>query len=298
MREVLSRPLLGGVSPARIGFGLMLAGMFLFALNDALGKLLVATYSVGQVVLIRSVCAALVLLPFVWRMGVLRLIRVPRPRLQALRVAFSTAEVFCFYWAVQFLALADVMTYWLAAPICVAVLSPFILREGLTWRRWAAILVGFGGVLIALSPTGAGALWPTVVAMIGMICFAMMMVTGRFLRGTPDVALVFWQTVGAGLAGLVVSLFDWTPPDAVDFMLLGLLGVVAMLAHVFVTRALKLADAALVAPLQYTLLPWAILFGWLMFGDVPGTVTLLGGAVIVGSGLALLFSVPGGRRPA
>ena len=298
MREIPLRAVVGGVSPVQLGFGLMLADMFLFALNDAIGKLLVATYSVGQVLLIRSAFAALVLLPFVWRMGVPRLVGVARPRLQALRVLFSTAEVFCFYWAVQFLALADVMTYWLAAPICVAVLSPFILHEGLTWRRWAAIAVGFGGVLVALSPTGAGELWPTVVAMVGTFCFAMMLVTARFLRGTPDVALVFWQTAGAGLAGLVLSVFDWTPPSGPDFALLGLLGVVAMLAHVCVTRALKLADAALVSPLQYTLLPWAVLFGWLMFGDVPGAATLLGGAIIIGSGLYLFFTAHRGRSPA
>ena len=298
MREIPLRAVVGGVSSVQLGFGLMLAGMFLFALNDAIGKLLVATYSVGQVLLIRSAVAALVLLPFVWHMGVPQLVGVARPRLQALRVLFSTAEVFCFYWAVQFLALADVMTYWLAAPICVAVLSPFILREGLTWHRWAAIAVGFGGVLVALSPTGAGELWPTVVAMVGTFCFAMMLVTARFLRGTPDVALVFWQTAGAGLAGLVLSVFDWTPPTGADFALLGLLGVVAMLAHVCVTRALKLADAALVSPLQYTLLPWAVLFGWLMFGDVPGAATLLGGAIIIGSGLYLFFTAHRGRSPA
>ena len=298
MRDIPLRQVVGGVSPVQLGFGLMLAGMFLFALNDAIGKLLVATYSVGQVLLIRSAFAALVLLPFVWRMGVPQLVGVARPRLQALRVLFSTAEVFCFYWAVQFLALADVMTYWLAAPICVAVLSPFLLREGLTWHRWAAIAFGFGGVLVALSPTGAGELWPTVVAMVGTFCFAMMLVTARFLRGTPDVALVFWQTAGAGLAGLVLSVFHWTPPTGPDFALLGLLGVVAMLAHVCVTRALKLADAALVSPLQYTLLPWAILFGWLMFGDVPGAATLLGGAIIIGSGLYLFFTAHRGRSPA
>ena len=298
MNDISSRSVPGGLSPVRLGFALMLAGMFLFALNDAIGKLMVATYSVGQVLLIRSAAAMLVLLPLLWRLGLPRLTGVARPGLQTLRVVFSTAEVFCVYWAVQFLALADVMTFWMAAPICVALLAPVLLRERLSWPCWVAIMVGFGGVLIMLGPTGAGAPWATAVAVVGTVCFALMILTARFLRGTPDVTLVFWQTLGAGLAGLVLSVFDWRPPTGTDLALLGMLGVVAMLAHVCVTRALKLADAALVSPLHYTLLPWAILFGWLMFGDVPGGVTLLGGAVIVAAGLYLFFAAPREPRPA
>lgn len=121
------------------------------------------------------------------------------------------------------------------------------------------------------------------------MAFAFMLVLGRTLRGTPDTTLVFWQIVGAGLAGLVWVGFEWTPVSPRDLILLGLLGVVAMLAHVLVNRALKLADAATVAPLQYTLLFWAILFGWLVFGDVPRLSMLAGSGFIVASGLFIFF---------
>ena len=271
----------------RLGIAIMLLGMLMFSLNDAMGKWLVATYSVGQVLLIRSLFALLILIPFIWRLGLPRLFGVDRPRIQGLRVAFATAEVFCFYWAVQYLPLANVMTYWLAAPILTAALAPILLREKVGLWQWAAIAVGFVGVLIALSPSVSLYLWPTVVAMIGMTCFTFMMITGRSLRGTPDVALVFWQNAGAGVAVLVLSFFSWTQPTGPDFILLGLLGIVAMTAHVCVTRALKLADAAIIAPFQYSLLPFAIIWGWLFFRDVPPPSMLLGGVIIFAAGFFL-----------
>jgi drug/metabolite transporter (DMT)-like permease len=273
----------------RIGVLLMLAGMFLFSLNDAMGKWLVASYGVGQVLLIRSIAALIILAPFLWMFGPARLFRLERPKVQAARVVFSTAEVFCFYAAVRELPLADVMTYWLAAPIYVAALSPFLLGERVGALRWAAIGIGFVGVLVALTPSGAVSPFATTVAMIGSMCFALMVLTGRTLRGTPDTALVFWQLIGAGAAGLVLAPFEWVSPSGLDWTLLGLLGVVAMGAHLCVNRALKLADAALVAPLQYTLLPWAIILGWLFFADSPNALMLAGGAIIIGAGLMLLM---------
>ena len=274
---------------ARLGIAIMLAGMLLFALNDVMGKWLVATYSVGQVLLIRSVAALIILTPFVWKAGLRALINVERPGMQALRVLFSSAEVYCFYFAVTYLPLADVMTYWLAAPIYVAALSPFLLGEHVGWRRWCAIVVGFCGVIVALEPSAATLTAPALISIVGSFAFAFMLLSGRTLRGTPDTVLVFWQMTGAGLAGLATAPLGWVTPSAPDFMLLALLGVVAMVAHVCVNRALKLADAATVAPFQYTLLFWAIVFGWLVFADIPRPAMLVGAAIIVAAGLFIFF---------
>lgn len=280
---------LAGLSPSALGILLILLGMFMFSLNDAIGKWLVATYSVGQVLLIRSAVALAVLSPVLWRFGLPQLFSVERPRMQAARVAFSTGEVVCFYWAVTYLPLADVMTFWMAAPICVAVAAPLLLGEQVGPWRWGAIAAGFLGVLIALEPFAAGPSrgGAVLVALLGTACFAAMVLTGRQLRGTPDTTLVFWQICGALLAGLVLSPWDWVPPTAPDFALLGLLGVVAMLAHVCVNRALKLAPAAHVAPFQYTLLPWAVVLGWLFFGDLPRAGMVVGALIIMGAGLVI-----------
>ena len=278
-----------GMGTARLGILIMLLGMLLFSLNDVMGKWLVVTYSVGQVLLIRSAAAMIVLLPFLWREGLRPLIAVERPGMQALRVLLSSAEVYCFYFAVITLPLADVMTYWLAAPIYVAAMSPFLLGEKVGWGRWLAILAGFGGVVVALEPSAATLTAPALVSILGSFCFAFMMLSGRALRGTPDRTLVFWQIAGAGLFGIATAPFGWVTPGAFDLSLLALLGVVAMLAHVCVNRALKLADASVVAPFQYTLLFWAVVFGFAVFDDVPRPAMLVGAAIIVAAGLFILL---------
>lgn len=268
----------------------MLLGMLMFALNDAMGKWLVASYGLGQVILIRSIAALLILSPFLWLAGKKPIVEAERPLMQFARVVFSTMEVFCFYYAVMYLPLADVMTYWLAAPIYVAAASPLLLGEKVGWRRWSAIFLGFVGVIITLEPSRAMFTMPAIISILGTFAFAFMLLSGRSLRGTPDKTLVLFQVGGAGLAGLVFAPFDWTPLTSVsELALLGLLGVVAMGAHMLVNRALKISDAATVAPLQYTLLLWAILFGWMFFGDVPRLTMLLGAALIVGSGMFIFF---------
>ncbi len=272
------------------GPAIMLLGMLMFALNDAIGKWLVASYGLGQLILIRSVAALLILLPFLWRGGLKPIVNAERPLMQAARVFFSTAEVFCFYYAVTYLPLADVMTYWLAAPIYVAAASPLLLGEKVGWRRWSAIFVGFVGVIITLEPSSAMFTMPAIISIIGTFAFAFMLLSGRSLRGTPDKTLVFFQLSGAALAGVAFAPTDWSPLASWgEAAMLCLLGVVAMVAHLLVNRALKISDAATVAPLQYTLLVWAIIFGWLFFSDVPRPTMLVGAALIVGSGMFIFF---------
>lgn len=278
-----------GRAHATLGIALMLVGMFMFSVNDVLGKWLVATYSVGQLLLIRSLAAIVVLTPFVWRAGPATLLTVERPWLQLFRVVCSTAEVGTFYLAVSYLPLADVMTYWLAAPIYVAALSPLFLGERVGWRRWSAIFVGFVGVVIALDPSAATLTLPALISVFGSLLFAILVMTGRSLRRTPDITLAFWQVIGAAIGGALTAPFGWVTPTPVDFALLSVLGVVAVSAHVCVNRSLKLADAATVAPFQYTLLAWAIIFGWSVFGDTPRPQMLVGGAVIVAAGLFIVW---------
>ncbi|KQT43186.1 multidrug DMT transporter permease [Aureimonas sp. Leaf454] len=268
-----------------LGLALMLLGVLMFSLNDTMGKILVADYSVGQVLLLRSVSALVVLAPAIWRIGWRPILQPSQPRLNALRVLFTTVEVFLFYLAVKALPLADVMTYWLAAPIYVAALSPFLLGERVGWRRWTAIVVGFAGVVVALEPSAATLTPAAFICIAGSFLFGLILLTGRMLRGTPDTVLVTWHLVGSALAGAVTAPFGWVQPSGLHFLLLAILGVVAMLAHFCVNRALKLTDAAVTAPAQYTLLVWAILFGWIVFGDIPRPAVLLGAAIIVASGL-------------
>lgn len=277
-------------SIATNGVIVALSGMLLFALNDTMGKWLVSTYSVGQVVMLRSFAALIVLAPFVWWMGWRPLFELEKPRMQVARAVLSTTETMAFYAAVFYLPLADVMTYWLAAPIYIAALSPLLLGEHVGWRRWTAIGIGFLGVIIALQPSPAMFQSPAAaISIIGTCFFAFLLISGRSLRNTPDTVLVFWQNVVGVIFGLAFALFDWVTPTARDLVLLSLLGVVAMTAHAMINRALKLTDASVVAPLQYTLLFWAIVFGFLFFGDIPSVPMMIGAVLIVASGLFIFF---------
>lgn len=270
------------------GIAMMLIGMLLFSLNDVMGKWLMATYTVGQVLVLRSVAALVVILPFVFRQGLRRTLRPERPRLQVLRVLFGSGEVALFYLTVSYLPLADAMTIWLAAPVWVVVLASLLLGERVDGKRWLAVALGFAGVAVALNPSGASLSMPALIAVVGSFFFAAMMIAGRQLRGTPDVTLVAWQTLGALLMGLLLLPLGWVTPSLQDAALLGLLGIIAMAAHLCVTRSLKLAEASVVVPYQYTLIIWALVFGWFIFGDWPTPAMLCGAALIVAAGLALL----------
>jgi len=269
---------------ALAGIALMTGGIFMFAVNDALGKWLVATFSVGQVLLVRSLAAMVLLAPFIWR-DIAEFAAAPRWGLQALRAAFATVEVACFYWAVAYLPLADVMAFYLAGPIFVTAIAGTLLREPVGWRRWAAVAAGFVGVIVCLRPGAATLTWPALIALAGSFTFSLSMISTRFLRGTSDTVLVTTQTVSALAFGAVVAPFAWTPPGAGDLALLCLLGIVAMVAHMCVNRSLILAPASTVVPYQYTTIVWAVLFGYLVFGDVPDAWMLSGAAIIVAAGL-------------
>ena len=271
------------------GIVLMLVGIFFFALNDAMGKFLVATFSVGQILLVRSAAALVVLAPFVRREGLSAFTGIARPWLQLLRAVFATLEVACFYWALTDMSLADVMTFYLAGPIYVTAVSPFLLGETVGWRRWAAVFAGFVGVMIALKPT-TGALSPAAfVAIAGSFSFSIFMVCTRLVRGTSGMVLVTIQNVAALIFGAVVAPFAWVSLSWFDGALLALLGVVAMTAYVCINKALALAEASVVVPYQYSTIFWAIVLGYIFFGDVPSVAMLTGAGIIIAAGIYIFI---------
>ena len=266
------------------GIALMLVSVCMFAFGDALGKYIVATYSVGQLMLLRA-CAALALLaPLIWRQrGEFR--RMERPWLQLLRVLLSTFEIAAFFLATVYLPLADVVTYYLATPIFVTALSAIFLREQVGWRRWSAILIGFCGVLIALRPSAQSISWPAMIALAGSLAFSCSLLTTRLLRATPDIVLASAQFAGGLLFGLVVAPIGWVTPTFNSLGLFFAAGAISVCALLCVNRSLKLAPASTVVPYQYTMILWAVMFGYAVFGDVPSFPMALGAVIITGAGL-------------
>ena len=267
------------------GIGLMLTGVFLFCVNDAIGKWLVATYPVGEFLAIRSAATLLLLTPFIWSAGRAVFTGAPRPGLQVLRLLLGASEVALFFLAVSYLPLADATTFYLAGPIYVTALSALLLGEQVGWRRWLAVLAGFAGVVIALRPSAATLTWPALIALAGSVAFALLMIVTRMLRDTHDLVLITSQMSGTFALGAVTTPFAWVTPSPPDLILLVGIGAISVGAQFSINRSLKLAPASVVVPYQYSMLVWAILFGYFAFADVPDWFMLTGSAIIMAAGL-------------
>jgi len=272
--------------PAAPGLGVALysLGVFLFALNDALGKWLAADYGVGQLMMLRSIGAGVVLAPMIASLRV-DLFDFAQAPLQALRILCMAADTYAFYWATRFLPLADVMTFYMAAPLIVVALSAPLLGERVERFRWIAVLVGFVGVLVALRPSPATFSWASLLALFGSTMFALGQTVTRRLRRTHWLPLVVWQFAGACVIGAATTPFAWTTPTRFDLALMFLVGAVSMACFVFITRALAMSRAAALAPLLYVEIVWAAILGWLVWRDAPTWPMLLGNAIIIASGL-------------
>jgi drug/metabolite transporter (DMT)-like permease len=270
------------------GIGLMLVSVGVFAFGDTLGKFIVATYSVGELLLLRGAAALIVMSPLIWRRR-REFLRLERPRLQLFRVVLSTLEVAAFFLATVYLPLADVVTYYLACPIFVTALSAIVLRERVGWRRWSAILIGFCGVLIALRPSAQTVSWPAMIALAGSMAFAVLMLITRSLRATPDIVLASAQFIGTFVFGAILAPFGWIAPTPGGLGLFVAAGCISVCALLCGNRSLKLAPASIVVPYQYSMIIWAVMFGYVVFGDVPSWATIFGAAIIIGAGLYIFL---------
>jgi S-adenosylmethionine uptake transporter len=271
----------------RRGVWLYLLAIFFFALNDALGKWLAADYTVGELLALRAIGAAFVLAPLAWKLRV-NLTDRRRLGLQILRVLFMAADTFCFYYATRTMPLADVMTFYMAAPVIITALSALVLGEQVEPIRWAAIALGFVGVVVALQPSPDVFSTASPIALFGALMYALGQTTTRALRGAHWLHLVLWQFAGAGLIGAATLPFGFVAPGPFDLALLFLLGVTAMTCFVFMTKALALTPASVLAPFQYTAILWATLLGWIIWRDVPSLAVALGNGLIIASGFVVL----------
>ncbi|MXU64617.1 DMT family transporter [Oceanomicrobium pacificus] len=274
---------------AEIGIAFMLLAMFLFTANDALGKWVVADMPVGQILAVRS-AAALALLALIGRLKPRALVAQIKadPALSALRLALVAAEPACFYWSVRYLPLADVFAFYMASPLFLTILSAVVLREPVGPRRWTAVLLGLVGVVLVFPPSGAALSLPALVALAGSLSLAGMLVLTRMLRHSDAVGLLALQTLVVGLAGAATLPFAYVAASPLVFGQMAVLGVVALAAHYLMNQSVSIAPSSLVAPFQYSSIVWAILLGYLVWGDFPSWRALAGTALITGSGLAVL----------
>jgi drug/metabolite transporter (DMT)-like permease len=201
----------------------------------------------------------------------------------------ASLEVAMFFWAVSYLPLADTTTFYLAGPIYVTALSVLLLSERVGWRRWSAVLIGFSGVIIALRPSSSSFTLPALIALAGSVTYALVMITTRMLRRTNDIMLMTTYFIGAVAFGVATTPFGWVRPAAFDVLCLAGVGFANIVAQFCVIRALKVASASVVVPYQYTLIVWSVVFGWLIFAELPDIYTFVGAMIIVAAGLYIFW---------
>jgi drug/metabolite transporter (DMT)-like permease len=274
--------------PAGIGF--MVAAITVYAVGDAVLKDLVAGYPVAQILCLRSFGGLALLIGYALVRGEPGLFRTRRPGGHALRLAFLLAAIFLYALSLRHLPLAETVTLFFAAPLFLTALSVPLLGETVGIRRWAAVAVGFAGVLAVMRP-GPDTFDPAALLAVGSaLCYAFVNITTRWLSASESpLTLVAYQNAGFVVVTGALLPFTWvTPPAPTLAVMLGL-GVVFFLGPLAHVSALKYAPVSVVAPFEYVAIFWAVLLGWLVWGEVPAATTWLGIAVIVGSGLYVLY---------
>jgi drug/metabolite transporter (DMT)-like permease len=276
-------------SESLLGISLMAAGMFVFSAVDMQAKLLTDTLHPVQIVWSRQLglLAGVVLLLLLRGGSVLRTKKMP---LQLLRGGLAAGSALLFITAIRHVPLADAVAVSFIAPFVVTVFGALVLRERVGIRRWSAVTVGFIGTLIVIRP-GLGVLHPAVMlVVVAAILFAMRQILSRMLAGTDRTATTVAYTALVGSFLLTIPLpFVWQWPQTnTEFVLLASIAVMAAGAEILVIKALECAQAVVVAPMQYTLIIWGTIYGYVVFGQLPDFWTWVGTAVIIASGLYTL----------
>ena len=267
----------------------MLVGVALLSLNDALIKSLTSNYPVGQLLFTRGLFVFPWIFLLAFRQGGLHRLRVKSIKGQALRGACVICSAFLFVNGLFYLPLADAVAVSFAGPLFITAMAPLVLGEKVGWRRWLAVLAGFAGILLMVRP-GAEVMQWAVLFPLGATLFGGVrdLITRRISQTENTIAVLFVTTSFVMLAGLTTAPFGWVTLQANDLWTFAASGLLITGAHYLMIEAFRQGEAALVAPFKYTSMIWAILFGFLIFGDLPDGWTLSGAGVVILAGLYIL----------
>jgi drug/metabolite transporter (DMT)-like permease len=281
-----ARPLSEAARRSTLGALFAALSMFGFAAMDSMSKFLVRDYPIAQTLWIRYVIFAAFAVLVVRRRGLRRVMRSRRPWLQGFRALLALVENGVFVLAFAYLPLAETHAVAATSPLMVIALSAPLLHERIGLHRWLAVLAGFAGVLLIIRPGFQAFDWLLLIPLLGALLWALYQILVR-LCGRDDSAdtTLLWSAV-VGLAAISLAApFGWREADAFAWTLLAGVGLVGALANFALIKALDYAEASAIQPYGYTLLVWATVLGFLVFGDVPGPWTILGGGIVVLSGL-------------
>jgi len=284
------------------GILLKILSALLFAVMSALIRGLGTRYPIGEVVFYRSAFAMLpVLGVYAWRGELAAVVRTARPFGQAGRGVISIVGMFANFGAVARLPLIDATAIGFTSPLISVALAALLLKERVRIYRWSAVMIGFVGVLVVLAPHFSGGELAVVMAssasvagvlyaLAGSICNAGTVIQTRHLaKSETTSSIVFYFSLSCALAGLATWPFGWVTPTNGEFASLVAIGVLGGSGHIFLTESYRYASASVVAPFDYTAMIWALVLGYMMFGEQPTAMVVLGSAIIAGAGLFVIW---------
>ena len=274
-----------------IGIALMCAAVALFAVLDTMAKYLNTQMDSLQIAWARYTSAFVLTLIVANPLTHRDLLRSASPKLQIVRSLLLVASTVLNFLALRWLQLDEALSIIFTFPFIVAIASGPMLGEWLGWRRWCAICFGFGGVLLITRP-GFGGMHPAaLLSLAATVCYGLYAVITRIVSrvDSNQTSLFYANCIGA-LVMLPVIPFVWQVPAnwVIALMLMGT-GVLGSLGHFFLISGHRLAPAAVLSPFVYTQLIWVVILGYLVFDHVPNHWTMAGAAMVVGSGLYLLY---------
>jgi drug/metabolite transporter (DMT)-like permease len=266
----------------------MLASAVTFTLMTSLIKFLGDDYSPALQTFYRQAAGLIVLLPLILR-DPTGAFRTSRPGILLFRSFAGTLGMILAFWAYQEMPLAEANALSFTRTLWIVPLAIFVLGEKIGPWRMTATLVGFGGVLLMLQPSIANAVgWPAAAALSSAALFAMT-VTGMKMmtRDHSVTVLMVWSAVLGFALAIPLAVLEWRWPTPIDLALLAAMGVLGLVTQVCYIKGMSLGDAAAMAPIDYTRLVFAILFGLAFFHETPNLITMLGALVVIGSTLVI-----------
>ncbi|QIE55725.1 DMT family transporter [Pikeienuella piscinae] len=271
------------------GAALMMAAMVAFILNDTLLKTLSGEVPVLQAVFVRGLFAVVLIGGLAAYRGETRLRALPpRDRWRGiLRALAEVGATICFLTALFAMPIANVTAIMLASPMVLTMIGATLLGESVGWRRWSAIFAGFAGVLLIVKP-GTEAFNYASLWAVGAIFFVCIrdLATRRLSPSTPSVLISLITAVAITiLGGLAVLIEGWAPMQAAHVGRLALAALFVFAGYTLSVMTMRVGDMGFVTPFRYTMLIWALLLGWAVFGDTPGPLTLAGAGLVVCAGV-------------
>ena len=277
---------------ATLGIGLMIVTTFVFAMQDGISQHLAREYNVMMIVMVRYWFFAAFVIAIASRAkgGLRNAVKTEQPKLQIFRGLLLAAEICVAVQSFVYIGLIESHAVFACYPLVIAALSGPLLGEQVGWRRWAAVGVGFIGMLIILQP-GTGVFSPyALIPLVSALMFALYSMLTRYVAHKDSAATsFFWTGVSGAVLMTLVGFVFWEPMSSADWLWMALLCLTGAIGHFLLIKTYEVAEASAVQPFAYLQLVWASSLGLLIFAEELRINVVIGASLIVAAGIFTLI---------